>query len=526
MQERTASRRSVVPVTNPRENRSGVLQWVIVLGVGALVVTVVLALNLIPRLSDGQKVLNGARPAFTNQRLAADVAGINIISRDVNMADPIVTAAGGGASEVPALVGFAAKQLHVTPAVALATMKKDFPHTVALLSATPLSSVTAELPKLIAFLASTLKLSQAQVPAAVKANFPALYQAITNLPTVTNGWNQIPHLGGLTRFNGTPVKTVPQLRDYFKSDLIPAVAAQQKNFQSLDGTSSVNWIAPLLLIVGLIVMAFGAVMIFRNRRGVSSRAEAIGTAAVVPVVGVVVVALVLVLALVPRTSDGQKLLDGLKPAWSAHRTVGDRGGINMVSAIGNTEDPIMTPSGGASNEVPKLIAFVSSKTGLTQAQVVAALAQNFPHTTALLESLPLTAVTKELTGVVQALGPGVVTAVPRLAQTVLNAPYVTSGWDNVPGTAGTTRFNGSPIKTVPQIRDYFSADVIPVLENQLGNYNSLTKTSNIDFIGPLVLIVGFIVIIYGLIMVALARGVELPARSRPAGAARSPAAVT
>ncbi len=45
-------------------SRSGVLQWVIVLVVGVLVVTVVLGLNLIPRLSDGQKVLNAAKPAF------------------------------------------------------------------------------------------------------------------------------------------------------------------------------------------------------------------------------------------------------------------------------------------------------------------------------------------------------------------------------------------------------------------------------------------------------------------------------
>ena len=62
-------------------------QWVVVLGVGALVIAVILSLQLIPRLSAGQKVLNGAKPAFTDQRLQADVAGINIISRNVDMAD-------------------------------------------------------------------------------------------------------------------------------------------------------------------------------------------------------------------------------------------------------------------------------------------------------------------------------------------------------------------------------------------------------------------------------------------------------
>ena len=74
------------------DSRSAILQWVVVLVVGVLVVTLVLGLGLISRLNDGQKVLNAARPAFTPARVAGDRAGINIISADVNLADPIVTA--------------------------------------------------------------------------------------------------------------------------------------------------------------------------------------------------------------------------------------------------------------------------------------------------------------------------------------------------------------------------------------------------------------------------------------------------
>jgi hypothetical protein len=507
-------------MSSSSQNRSGVLQWVIVLGVGALVVTVVLALNLIPRLNGGQKVLNAAKPAFATQRLKADVAGINIISDDVDLADPIVTPQGGGAAEIPAVVAYVAKKEHISDAKALALMKTTFPHTTALLGALPLSSVTAELPNLVTFLATTLKLTPAQVLTALKANFPALAQAITNLPTVTNGWEHIQGIDGLTRFNGTPVRSVPQLRDYFKQDLIPAVAAQQTNFQSLDGTSSVNWIAPLLLIIGIIVMVFGAVMIVLTHRGIGRRLS-IAAAAVVPLVGVVVVGLVLAIALIPRVSHGQKLLNGLAPAFNQQRVAGDRAGITMVSAIVATEDPIMTPSGGAAAEVPKLIAFVASKTGLSQAQVVAALQKNFPHTTALLEALPLSAVTAELPKLTAFLAPAI-PAVPRLAQTLTAAPLVTNGWDNVPGAAGTTRFDGSPIKTVPDVQNYFSADVIPVLETQRHNYDRLVATSNIDFLGPLVLIVGIIVIIFGLLMVFLAwrgdRPPEPAPRSEPAGA--------
>ncbi len=498
----------------PDTNRSAVLQWVIVLGVGALVAAVVLGLQLIPRLSDGQKVLDSARPAFNTPQLRADVAGIDFISRNVDMADPIVTAQGGGAAEIPAVVAYVAKKEHVSQAQALALIQKTFPHTYALLTALPLSSVTSELPGLEAFLEKALHVTPAQLVAALKTNFPALAQAITNLPTVTNGWNSIPGMNGMTDFEGKPVTTVPQLRDYFKNDLIPAVGAQQGNFQSLDGTSSVSWIAPLLLIVAIIVIVFAAVMIVRNLRGTPSRTESIAAAAIVPVVGVVVVGLVLVLALIPRVSHGQKLLDGLAPAFTAQRVSGDRAGINMVSAIVDTENPIMTSEGGAAAEVPKLIAFVSQKTGLSETQVVAALQKNFPHVTGLLEALPLSSVTAELPKLTAFLAPAI-PAVPRLAQTITNTAAVTNGWNNIPGMSGATNFQGTPITTVPQVRDYFSKDVIPVLESQRAHYDRLTGISKIDFIGWLVFAVGIIVIVYGLLMVALAAGWpwDRPARS-------------
>jgi uncharacterized membrane protein len=492
-----------------------VLRWVVVLVVGVIVVAIVLGLNLIPRLSDGQKVLDAAKPAFVAERVGADRAGINLISHNVDMADPIVTPQGGGAAEVPALVAYIADQEHISAVQALALAQKNFPHTTALLQAIPLSSVTAELPGLETFLAKTLKVTPAQLTSALKTNFPALYQSIANLPAVTNGWESIPGIGGLTRFDGTPVRSVPDLRAYFSADLIPVLERQRTNFDSLDGTSSVNWIAPLLLIVGIVVILFAGMMIVRNRKGVS-RPEAVASATVVPVVGVVVVALVLVISLIPRVSNGQKLLDALRPANVQQRVAGDRVGINMVSTIVNTENPIMTSAGGGAAEVPKLIALVSQKTGLSQPAVVGALQKNFPHVAALLQAIPFSAVTAELPAVLKFLGPGVVPVIPRLAQTVQAAPLVTHGWNNVPGTAGATRFDGSPIKTVPDVRTYFSSNVIPVLETQRTNYDNLVKTSRIDFLGPLVLIIGIIVILYGLLMVLQAWWQEPePKASRP-----------
>jgi hypothetical protein len=501
------------------ESRTGVLEWVVVLVVGVLVVTLVLGLGLISRLDDGQKVLNAAQPAFTAQRVAGDRAGINIISQDVNLADPIVTPQGGAAAEVPKLVAFVAQKTGLSQAAVLAALTKNFPHTTALLETIPLSSVTAELPGLLAFLEKTLKVSQAQLLGALTTSFPALAQAITNLPTVTSGWEHIQDIGALTRFNGTAVQTVPQLRDYFSSDLIPVLETQRTNFASLDGTSSLNWIAPLLLIVGFVVIAFALLMIALHLRGPVSRGVAMGSSSVVLVVGVGVVVLVLVLSLVPRVTNGQKLLDGLGPVNAPARIHGDRAGINMVSAIVDMEDPIMTARGGAAAEVPKLVAFVAQKTGLSQAAVLAALKKNFPHTTALLQMIPLSSVTAELPGLLAFLEKtlkvsqtelltALATSFPALAQSITNLAAVTGGWDGVPGTGAFTNHNGAPIRTVPGVRTYFSSQLIPVLETQTANYEHLVSTSKINFIGPLVLVIGIIVIIYGLLMLFLASRLE------------------
>jgi hypothetical protein len=483
------------------------LQWAVVFVVGVIVVAIVLGLKLIPRLNDGQKVLDAARPAFAAERIAGDRAGINIISDDLRMADPIVTPQGGGASEVPALVADVARKNHISSARAQAVLKKDFPHITALLQAIPLTSVSAELPGLLAFLGQELKLTPAQLDAALNANFPALAQSMANLPKLTGGWESIPGIDGLTRFHGAPVRSVPELNTYFTSDLIPVLERQRGNYDSVDGTSSVNWFAPLLLVVGIVVIAFAALMIVRNRRGVS-RTEAIASASVIVVVGVVVVALVLALSLIPRASNGQKLLDALRPAYAQQRVAGDRVGINMFSTIVDAEDPVMTASGGAAAEVPKLIAFVSRKTGLSKAQVLTVLHSKFPHSAALLEAIPFSAVTAELPGVLKAVGPDVLDVIPRLALTAANAPQVTSKWDSVPGTARMTRFSGTPVRTVPQFRTYFSADLIPVLETQRSNYDYLVSTSKIDFLGPFVLIIGIILILSGLLIVFLARRLE------------------
>ncbi len=513
-------------------SRPGALQWVVVGVVGILVVTVVLGLNLIPRLNAGQHVLDGARPAFAPERLQAMRGGIDLISKNVDVADPILTSSGSAAAEVPLLIAFVAQQTGLTQGEVVAALAKNFPHTLALLQAIPLSEVTAEIPGLLAFLQQALGITQEELLAAMQQNFPHLTQSIVNLPTVTNGWDAIPGIDGLTRFDGTPVKSVPDLRTYFSADVIPVLETQKANYDSLDGSTTVNWIAPLLLAVGFVVIALAAVMVVLNLRGAVSRRLATAGAGVVLAVGIGVTVLALAISLVPRVTDGQPLLEALAPAMDADRVARDRVGIDLVSVIVDLEDPIMTAEGGAAAEVGPLVAFVAEQTGLSQGEVVAALAKNFPHTLALLQAIPLSEVSAEIPGLLTfltgALGisqedllAAMGTHFPGLAQAVTNLTAVTDGWNAVPGIEGATRFDGTPIKSIPDVRTFFGADVVPVLETQHGNYDTLVKTSTINFIGPLVLAVGLIVIVYGLLMLFFARRRE----SGPTGAS-APATTT
>jgi hypothetical protein len=260
-------------------SRPGVLQWVVVLVVGVLVVTVVLGLNLIPRLNAGQKVLDAARPAFAPQRVAGARAGINFISANVEMAEPIVTPQGGAAAEVPKLIAFVSQKTGLSQAAVVAALQKNFPHTTALLETLPLSSVTTELPGLLAFLEKTLHVSQAQLLTALKTSFPHLTQAIVNLPTVTTGWNHIQNIDGLTLFDGTPATTAPEVRTYFSSDLIPVLETQRGHYDTLMSISKINFIGPLVLAVGIIVILYGLLMVFLTSRLERGRRKAAGPVA-------------------------------------------------------------------------------------------------------------------------------------------------------------------------------------------------------------------------------------------------------
>jgi hypothetical protein len=231
------------------------------------VVAVVAGVSLFPRLNAAQHVLDHGKPVFAPERVTGDRAGITIISHAVNTLDPIVTPQGGAAAEVPALVAYVSKQTGMSQSAALAALTKNFPHTTALLQAIPLSAVTAETPHLLSFLAGALHLTPAQVAAALKANFPAIYQAVTELPFVTDGWYNVPGTAHLTTFSGAPVHTMPQMAAYLATDVVPFLATGRGDFTTVIS----NWprlpvFPPLLLVVGIIVILYGALMLILSAR--------------------------------------------------------------------------------------------------------------------------------------------------------------------------------------------------------------------------------------------------------------------
>ncbi len=494
-----------------RLNPRSWIGFALVTALGVAIIAIVLGTGLFGRLEAGQKVLNATDAVFAPQQVAGARAGIDAISVAVDTADPIVTEKGGAGTEIPKLVAFVSEKTGMPQAEVLAALQKGFPHTTSLLLATPLSGVTAELPKLVGLLGSVLKLSDAEVLAALKEGFPRLAQAVTALPEVTAGWDAVPGIEGLTRFDGTEVVAVTGIRDYFDQDVIPVVERRQQQFENVTTfTPNIVFIPPLVLSVGALVSAFGLVMTLRAFRRRQHPIETSWAWGVVAVVGLVVIAVLATFRLFVGLDSASMLIQDLRPAFTQERTQAHAPAIGMVSTVVDLLDPITTEKGGAAAEVPKLIAFVSEQSGLSQGEVVAALQQTVPKTTALLQALPLSAVSAELPGLTAflaetldvtpaQLGTALEEGFPRLAQSIANLPVLTAAWDKL-GVDGFTRFDGTPIADVPGARDYFGADVIPALTAQRSNFDRLDESWDAGVFAPLLLAISLVAVVLGLAM--------------------------
>ena len=268
---------SSLPAKSATRNSSS-LAWFVVVVAGLVVLAIVSGLQLSARLGAGQDVLDGARPLFTEERIVGDRVGITMIGNVSDMVDPIIDAKGGAAGEVGDLVGLVAGATGLPQADVLAALKANFPHTYHLLLALPLDRVSAEIPDLLTFVSKNSQVGDENaVLGAIAATTPRLAQAITNLLVVTGGFREIPGIAPLTRFDGSPVRSIPELTDYFNDDVVAGVRAVAADYRTLDTTAPpVDMFPPLLLVVGILVIIYGGAMLMLTRANTPRRIKLVG----------------------------------------------------------------------------------------------------------------------------------------------------------------------------------------------------------------------------------------------------------
>ena len=521
------------PANSATRNASS-LAWFVVVVAGLVVLAIVSGLQLFSRFDAGQNVLDGARPLFAEERVAGDRVGIAMIGNVADMVDPIIDAEGGASDEVVPLVQLVAGATGLPPADVLAAVEKNFPHTYHLLLALPLDQVSAEVPELLNFVSKNSKVGDANaVLDAVAATTPRLAQAITNLMVVTENWRDVAGTEGVTRFDGsTKVDSVPEIREFFEGDVVPGVEAVASDFRGLDQPApKVGLIAMILSVIGVIVVLFGLIMMVLTRtKSYGSLVHNLGWS-VVTLVGFLVAGGVLVLGLFPRLDGGQRVLDGLRPAFVEERVAGMEAGVTIVSNIAAMADPIVDVQGGAAGEVNDLVNLVAGATGLPPADVLAAVQTNFPHVYHLLLALPLDAVSAEIpslltfvsensqVGDANAVLDAITAKTPHLAQAITNLLVVTGGFREIPEIAPLSRFDGTPVRSIPELTDYFEADVVAGVRAVAADYRTLDTTAPpVDIFSPLLLLFGILVIIYGGAMLMLTSA-NTPRRIKRVGGA-------
>jgi len=511
---------SSLPAKSATRNSSS-LAWFVVVVAGLVVLAIVSGLQLSARLGAGQDVLDGARPIFTQERIVGDRVGITMIGNVADMVDPIIDAKGGAAGEVGDLVGLVAGATGLPQADVLAALKANFPHTYHLLLALPLDQVSAEIPDLLTFVSKNSQVGDENaVLGAIAATTPRLAQAITNLMVVTENWRDVAGTDGVLRFDGvTEVNSVPEIRGLFEDDVVTGVETVASDFRGLDEPApKVGLIALILTVIGVIVVLFGLVMMGLTRTNAYGSQVHIFGWSVVTLVGILVAGGVLVLGLFPRLDGGQRVLDGLRPAFVEERVAGMEAGVTIVSNIAAMADPIVDVEGGAAGEVGALVGLVAGATGLAPEDVLVAVETNFPHVYHLLLALPLDAVSAEIPGLLtfvsknsevgdeNAVLGAIAATTPRLAQAITNLLVVTGGFREIPGIAPLTRFDGSPVRSIPELTDYFNDDVVAGVRAVAADYRTLDTTAPpVDMFPPLLLVVGILVIIYGGAMLMLTR---------------------
>ncbi len=487
--------------------------WMGVVAVGVIVVALVLGLQLIPRLSAGQEVLDAAKPAMSDGAVAGEVAGTALLSEVVDLVDPLMTRRGQSREELARLVTMIKRESGVSAQRARAVLRREAPHTEALLRAVPLSGVAGERRRLTSYLATTLNITGEALEDELARGFPRIYQMLAELPGVTSGWYDVPGTEMLTRFDGKQARSMLEVRDYLRDDLVASVDAEHDRFQALAGSGGIGYIPWLLLALGAGLAIFGLV---HARWSASHPSGRIAWGAVVAA-GVLVMIVVGALQYFPRLQGADTTIERFEPAFDTQRVSGLRAGADFVVQTVRFADPIMTPSGGAADELPKLVTFISGRAGMSESAVREGLRRAAPRTLALFQAMPLSEIATEVPHLVAVLsrklgvgGDELVRRLrkrtPGLAQALLAAGPATIGWDSIPGTERLTRFElGAPVRSAPEFANYLDLDVVGLFEAQRDNFDALADPwPPVGVFAGIALGVGVLLAIYATAMLFLA----------------------
>lgn len=488
--------------------------WLVVAAIGFVVIALVLALQLIPRLGAGQTLIDETAPAFTDARVEGTRAGVNFISSYVDLADPLVSARGGARREVPQLIALIKRRGRLSGAEARRALRRQAPHTAALLRALPLTRASSEVPRLTDFLAATLVATPEEVQTTLVRRYPRLAQMLAALRNVTSGWNEVPGVAGrLTRLDGAPVTTTPQLRDYYRDDLVVLLDEDKAKFRDLAGSGGIGYIPYLLLLVGLVVLAYG----IYQARAATERAPGKRAWGAVVAGGVVIVAIVGVMGYFPRLNGADDVIEDFKPVFAQARVEGAVAGAEFVDQTVLFGDPIATARGDAAAQFRRLVRFVAERSALTEPQVRRGVRRVAPRISAAIDATPLSRIAGEVPRLLAYLSkklrlPGdrlmaaLERSVPGLAQSIRAAPAVGLGWNAIPGTVDLTRFDGAtPVRTMPALDDYLRQDLLRVLPDQRSNFEKLANTwPPLTVFPPLLVIVAALMALYGIVMMRFA----------------------
>lgn len=487
--------------------------WSGVALVGLVVMALVFALALIPRLGAGQRVIDAAEPAFTDANVEGTRGGVLTLSQYVDIVDPLLTRRGGASEEVPRLIGYLRRKLGLSTAQVRKILRREAPHTEALTRALPLDGVAAEIPRLTSYLATIMGMQEEELAATLERDFPRISQSLAALASTSEAWYDVPGIEGLTRLSGDkPVRTLPGLRKYLRDDVVPLMVDHREDVQGVAGSGGIGYIPFMLLGLGAGLLALG---LWQARRAAGGTTGMFSWG-VVCAVGVLLVLLVVAAQYFPRLGGAQETIVAFEPVFAEDRVRGMANGADTIRDVIAFGNPVMTAAGGAAAEVPRLYRFVARRTGRKTADVRSALRDRAPQTTALLSAVPLAEVGEEVPRLLAYLqkalrmsSPEVVAALrkrtPGLAQALLAMPDVTRSWNAIPGTKGMTRLDGvSPVRTMPNVDAYLREDLIPVFVDGREDFETFAAGPfPIDNLAPGVLVTGLFLMFYGGMMMQL-----------------------